>query len=256
VDQRTSWNQDKAALGNRRAKPTAFTSGLFAEELNQYETAAQVRRLLSITTTRFLHRGAISEIRQASRSGQSHKANPSQSEFDECRDRGSPNCRTDATVRRRKRRLAVKCTDLLRQDHKIILRSLDVLQRIVFEENPEQVDQNDAATLLRFLRVFADEHHHMKEEGVLFPELMRISQTEAGPLRHLLFEHSQERSLVEGLEDALRRTKTAEFAVFANRLSERVRNHIQKEDGILFPILDVLISGELDQKVTAGFGKF
>jgi hemerythrin-like domain-containing protein len=148
----------------------------------------------------------------------------------------------------------VKCTDLLRQDHKIILRSLDVLQCMV-AENPEQVEQDDAATLLRFLRVFADEYHHMKEEGVLFPELMRISQTEAGPLRHLLFEHTQERSLVEGLEEAFRKTKTAEFAVFANRLTERVRNHIQKEDGILFPILDVLISSELDEKVTAGFEK-
>jgi hemerythrin-like domain-containing protein len=150
----------------------------------------------------------------------------------------------------------LKCTDLLRQDHKIILRSLDVLQYIVQEENPERIDQNDATTLLRFLRVFADEHHHMKEESVLFPELMRISQAEAGPLRHLLFEHSQERSLVEGLEDALRRTKTAEFVVSANRLTERVRNHIRKEDSILFPILDILISSKLDEKVSAEFEKF
>jgi hemerythrin-like domain-containing protein len=85
---------------------------------------------------------------------------------------------------------------------------------------------------------------------------MRTSRAEEGPLRHLLFEHSQERSLVEGLEDALRRTKTAEFVVFATRLTERVRNHIQKEDGILFPILDVLISSELDEKVTTGFETF
>ena len=150
----------------------------------------------------------------------------------------------------------MKCTDLLRQDHKIILRSLDVLQSIVEGENPERIDQNDATTLLRFLRVFAHEHHHMKEESVLFPELMRTSRAEEGPLRHLLFEHSQERSLVEGLEDALHRTKAAEFVVFATRLTERVRNHIQKEDGILFPILDVLISSELDEKVTTGFETF
>jgi hemerythrin-like domain-containing protein len=149
----------------------------------------------------------------------------------------------------------LKCTDLLRQDHKIIFRSLDVLQCIAEEENPERIDQNDATTLLRFLRVFADEHHHLKEESVLFPELMRISQAEAGPLRHLLFEHTQERSLMEGLEDALRRTKTAEFVLFANRLAERVWNHIQKEDGILFPILDVLMPSELDEKVSAGFEK-
>jgi hemerythrin-like domain-containing protein len=71
-----------------------------------------------------------------------------------------------------------------------------------------------------------------------------------------LFEHTQERSLLEGLEDALRRTKSVEFVLFANRLTERVRNHIQKEDGILFPILDVLISSELDEKISAGFEKF
>jgi hemerythrin-like domain-containing protein len=149
----------------------------------------------------------------------------------------------------------VKCTDLLRQDHKIILRSLNVLQCIVEGEN-ERIDQTDTATLLRFLRIFADENHHMKEESVLFPELMRTSQAEAGPLRHLLFEHSQERSVLEGLEEAFRRTKTAEYVLFANRLTERVKNHIQKEDGILFPIVDVLISSELDEKVRAGFEKF
>src|SRR5262249_23736516 len=190
--------------------------------------------------------------------GESRKPNPSQAErSDEYdHDRGSHNCRTDAAVRRGKRSLSVKCTDLLRQDHKIILRSVDILQRMVEAENTERVDYNDVATLLRFLRIFADEHHHMKEESVLFPELMRISQAEAGPLRHLLFEHSQERSLVEELEDALRRTKTAEFVVSANRLIERVRNHIQKEDGILFPILDVVIPSGLDEKVRAEFEKF
>jgi hemerythrin-like domain-containing protein len=61
---------------------------------------------------------------------------------------------------------------------------------------------------------------------------------------------------VEGLEDAFRRTKTTEFVVLANRLTERVRDHIQKEDGILFPILDLLISSELDKKVHVGFKKF
>jgi hemerythrin-like domain-containing protein len=150
----------------------------------------------------------------------------------------------------------VKCTDLLREDHKIILRSVDVLKCIFEEGDPERIDQNDTTALLRFLRVFSDEHHHIKEESVLFPELMRISQTEARPLRHLLFEHSQERSLVAGLEEALCKTRTAELVQVASQLIERVRSHIQKEDGILFPILDVLISSELDRKVSEAFEKF
>ena len=150
----------------------------------------------------------------------------------------------------------MKCTELLMQDHKIILRSLNVLQCMAEGKNGEQTDLNDAEILLRFLRAFGDEHHHIKEESVLFPELMRTSQAQGDPLRHLLFEHDQERSLVEGLEDALRTKKGTEFVLFANRLSARIRNHIQKEDGILFPIVDVLISSELDKKASAEFEKF
>jgi len=39
-------------------------------------------------------------------------------------------------------------------------------------DSAEPLDYTDAYTLLRFLRVFADEHHHMKEESVLFPEVL------------------------------------------------------------------------------------
>jgi len=123
-------------------------------------------------------------------------------------------------------------------------------------ENGERIDQSDATTLLHFLRMFADENHHLKEESVLFPEVMRTSEAQGGPLRHLLFEHNQERSLLEGLEDALHTRKSNDFVVFANRLTDRVRNHIQKEDDILFPILEALISGQLDEKVSSEFEKF
>jgi hemerythrin-like domain-containing protein len=150
----------------------------------------------------------------------------------------------------------MKCTGFLRQDHKIILRCLNVLQSMVEPENGERIDQDDAVTLLHFLRTFADEHHHVKEEGVLFPEVMRTSEAQAGPLRHMLFEHSQERSLVGGLEDSLHAGKQSDFVLFANRLTDRVRNHIQKEDDILFPILDVLIPGPVDDKVCSEFEKY
>jgi hypothetical protein len=36
----------------------------------------------------------------------------------------------------------------------------------------------------------------------------------------------------------------------------RITNHIEKEDGILFPFIQVLISSALDQKVSAKFEKF
>ena len=151
----------------------------------------------------------------------------------------------------------MKCTDLLTQDHKVILRSLDILQQMALcVENGESLSKEDVPTLLRFLRAFADEHHQLKEESALFPELLRTSSGQAATLRHMLFEHDQERSLVEGLEDALYSKREMEFVQLANRLTALIRNHIYKEENILFDIVAESLSAEQDEKVVAEFNKF
>jgi hemerythrin-like domain-containing protein len=96
----------------------------------------------------------------------------------------------------------------------------------------------------------------MKEESALFPELLRASSKQDGPLYQMLFEHDQERSLVEGLEDSLFTKHGIEFIQFANRLTSLIRNHIYKEDNILFDIVDRSISDEQDAKVVAEFRNF
>jgi len=151
----------------------------------------------------------------------------------------------------------MKCTELLIQDHKVILRCLHVLEQMAaLVEKGEQPAEADVAALLRFLRAFADEHHQMKEESALFPELRSASVAQDRPLQQMLFEHDQERSLVEGLEDSLYAKKGAEFVLFANRLTDLIRNHIYKEDNILFDIVDRALSPEQDAKVVAEFNKF
>ena len=151
----------------------------------------------------------------------------------------------------------MKCTDLLVQEHKIILRGLDVLDHMADRlERDQPVETDDIETILRFLRLFADDHHQAKEESALFPELRRTSAGNQGPLLQMTFEHDQERSLVEGLEDALRTKRGKEFAHFARRLTELIRTHIRKEDHILFPIAERCLSEEQDERVTAELGQF
>jgi hemerythrin-like domain-containing protein len=123
-------------------------------------------------------------------------------------------------------------------------------------ENEQPVETEDIQAVLRFLRAFADDHHQAKEESALFPELRRTSAAQEGPLRHMLFEHDQERSLVEGLEEALLTKKGMDFVHFANRITALLRNHIQKEDNILFDIVERSLSTEQDDKVVAEFNKF
>jgi len=151
----------------------------------------------------------------------------------------------------------MKCTDALIQEHKIILRALDVLDQMAERVEQEQpVDTEDVETLLRFLRKFADDLHQTKEESALFPELMRTAAANQPALKQMLFEHDQERSLVEGLEDSLRSKKGSEFVQFAGRLSDLLRTHIRKEDTILFEIADRSLSPEQDDRVMAGLNQF
>jgi len=151
----------------------------------------------------------------------------------------------------------MKCTDLLIQDHKVILRCLLVLEQMAAcVDQGEQLLQEDVGLLVRFLRAFADEHHQMKEECALFPELRHASSAQDRPLHQMLFEHDQERSLVEGLEDSMCTKKGIEFAHFANRLTALIRNHIYKEDNILFDIVERSLSPEQDERVVAEFNKF
>ena len=151
----------------------------------------------------------------------------------------------------------MKCTELLAQDHKTILRALDVLEhmaRRIADDQP--VERGDIETILRFLRAFADDHHQTKEESALFPELMRTSNAQEGPLRQMLFEHDQERFLVEALQETLYAKKGVEFVHFADRFVALIRNHIHKEDNILFDIVERSLLPEQDEKVVAEFNKF
>ena len=151
----------------------------------------------------------------------------------------------------------MKCTDLLVEEHKIILRALDILDHMAARiENDQPVDAEDVDALLRFLRVFADDQHQAKEESALFPELLNSSAANPSALRHMVFEHNQERSLVEGLEEFLRTKHGSDFAQFARRLTALIRTHIHKENELLFPIAERCLSLEKDDRVTAELKKF
>jgi hemerythrin-like domain-containing protein len=151
----------------------------------------------------------------------------------------------------------MKCTDLLGQEHKIILRALDVLGEMAKRvEKHQALEHDDVESLLRFLRSFADDYHQCKEESALFPELRRFLTAPKGPVEQMLFEHDQERSLVEATEDALFTKKGPEFVHFARRLIDLLRDHVRKEDHILFEIVERSLSPEKDESVATEFEKF
>jgi len=151
----------------------------------------------------------------------------------------------------------MKCTDLLDKDHQIILRALDVLEQMADEvKKGHSVDPRDVETIIRFLKEFEDEHHQTKEESALFPILLKNSGPQQERLGQMLFEHDQERSLVDGLEEALKTQHGQDFVHFAGRLITLLRSHIYKEEFGLFRLIEMTLSEDEDSRVVAEFAKF
>jgi hemerythrin-like domain-containing protein len=151
----------------------------------------------------------------------------------------------------------MKSTELLIQEHKLILRALDVLDAMSVSVGKEgTVDEGQAGRMLDFLRWFADAHHQAKEETILFPVLKSAAPSQNRPVEHMILEHDQERSLIEDIEKDLRLAKFSEFVASANRLSSRLRNHIYKEDRILFDTVDAVLSRAEDDAVFERLSRF
>jgi hemerythrin-like domain-containing protein len=69
-------------------------------------------------------------------------------------------------------------------------------------------------------------------------------------------EHSQERCLIEEMEKDLRLSNLPDFAKSANVLSSTLRNHIYKEDRILFETTDQVLTPRDDDDVLQRLNHF
>lgn len=148
-----------------------------------------------------------------------------------------------------------RAIDELLHDHEAVLLALEVLERMT--ERPDQVPPGDPAEMVGFLKVFADECHHGKEEGTLFPALVAAGMPqEGGPVGVMLSEHIQGRELIRRMEAASRPPLDAPaFAVAARQYAMLMRAHIEKENGVLFPIAErMLPPAELD-RISQAFGR-
>jgi len=151
----------------------------------------------------------------------------------------------------------MKATRFLIQEHKLILRALDVLDAMAASaEKSGTVQETDIERILDFLRWFADSHHQAKEETILFPALKAAASSQLRPVEHLTLEHHQERALIEDVEKDLRLAELSQFVARADRLSSTLRNHIYKEDHILFETVDAVLSEKEDDSVLEQLNRF
>ena len=140
-------------------------------------------------------------------------------------------------------------TEVLKEEHRVIEKVLDALERLANAAETSSLAEWDKA--IDFARNFADKCHHLKEEKLLFPALEeRGIPREGGPIGMMLAEHEEGRGYVRvmaaavasaGKDSVDNRQILRETAIAYIRL---LRQHIQKEDEVLFQMADEVLSSE------------
>jgi len=136
----------------------------------------------------------------------------------------------------------------LENDHIHILRLTDVMEKITKTDAP---DFSDLEAVVYLIRNFADGFHHGKEEKIFFPALeVKGFSPHKGPVAVMLSEHIQGRNFVKEMAEYTslykKGDKTALEQVFNNMTGyvDLLRNHISKENNILFRMADRVLSEE------------
>ena len=151
-------------------------------------------------------------------------------------------------------------TEILSAEHRVIEQVLDCLEKIGERAAGGTLDLDSARTALRVLRTFADRCHHGKEEERLFPMLAnRGLPTHVGPVAVMLEEHEIGRAEIRKMDTAVADASRGErgaamtFAEAARSYVELLRDHIAKEDNILFPMAESVLRDEDRAKLLVSF---
>ena len=145
--------------------------------------------------------------------------------------------------------------DLL-NDHEAILSALKIMGSMVAAvENTRSEDSKDISDFIGFLKEFADKCHHGKEEGLLFPAMIGAGVPDkGGPIGVMLAEHTQGRKLIRDMEESLvNGFDRVKLAQAANDYASLLKNHIQKENMVLFPMAEKVLTEPQLGKLFEGF---
>lgn len=145
----------------------------------------------------------------------------------------------------------MQLTEPLRWEHDVVLDRLRT-----FEKALDGTDWQGVRETLRFF----DERlvlHRRKEEEVLFPALGQHIGTEGGPIACMLHEHQDEREKVEAVRKALERGPGDPAAWkgicdAGGYILGLLRNHIAKENEILYPLAEQTLSREEKERIEKG----
>ena len=149
----------------------------------------------------------------------------------------------------------------LMEEHRVIERMLNVVSKAAdMLESGEPVEQAVFADATDFFKNFADKCHHGKEEALMFKKLIdRGVSGEVGPISVLTREHQDGRAHIRKIAEL----SAGEFdgrnrkgLILQIRGYVSLMNlHIPKEDNVLFPMANGILTPEDQEELMIGFEK-
>jgi hemerythrin-like domain-containing protein len=153
---------------------------------------------------------------------------------------------------------------ILMDEHRLIEKVLGSLETLAIEvEGGLALERPVAREYADFLRGFADAWHHGKEEDILFRRMVeRGFSEESGPVAVMLQEHRQGRALVGTIASvgagagSVSPAEATTFLSSALGFVPLLRQHIQKEDNILYPMSERVLSSAEFEVMLGDFAAF
>ncbi len=146
---------------------------------------------------------------------------------------------------------------VLSEEHRIIEYVLDALENLAAEaKSKHSVDITVGRKVIFFLREFADQCHHGKEEEILF-KWMRVRNIGIDAVEMLEEEHVSGRSLVGRMNQTLNTFEQNQtigtFVEDAYAFVAMLRDHIHKEDDGVFMMVDSHLSKSDDEQLISEY---
>jgi hemerythrin-like domain-containing protein len=152
-------------------------------------------------------------------------------------------------------------TRTLVDEHKLILRMIALLE-LNAPKTAAGTYTNWQFYLdgIDFIRQYADRFHHAKEEDVLFEALVANGMPrEHSPVAAMLMEHDQGRAFVKGMEEATLAAmagRTDSYQAIADNAlayTALLKDHISKEDTVLYPLAERVLPEEVRAGILKGY---
>jgi Uncharacterized conserved protein len=156
----------------------------------------------------------------------------------------------------------MKATQQLRDEHEGVKIMLSILEQVSHQlELTGNLNKEHLEGILEFLKVFVDKCHHGKEEELLFPALVAVGVSKDGPIAVMLQEHEMGRQYVKAMSEAYAtymagdKSSSKDIRQNAHGYILLLKDHIEKENTVLFVMADNLFSEKRQDELFEGFEK-